>query len=210
MAIYETRVDLAMGDDRLKPQLVMRRAGFDGLPDVRLPDGYGLRCYRDESDGAAWEQIVAAAFERETEAGEFDTRLRQHEAFRPERVLFAVRDEIPVATASAWDSPRWGKETGQVHMVAVLPRHRGQQLGYWVSLAVLHQFRREGRRDAMLSTDDSRLPAVKTYLRLGFVPVLVHENQRQRWAEVFAAIGRPDLTVEFADILRGPVVSPID
>jgi hypothetical protein len=38
----------------------------------------------------------------------------------------------------------------------------------------------------------------------------MHENQRQRWAEVFAAIGRPDLTGEFADILSGPVVSPIE
>lgn len=197
-----------MGNDGFRPQLKLRRGRLDDLPPVQLPAGYGLRCYRDESDGAAWEQIVAAAFERETEAGEFETRMKRHEAFRPERVLFAIHDEMPVATASAWDSPGWGEQTGQVHMVGVAPGHQGKHLGYWVSLAVLHQFHREGRRDAMLSTDDFRLPAVKTYLRLGFVPVLVHENQRQRWAKVFAAIGRPELAAEFAEILNGPVVEP--
>lgn len=193
-----------MSDDRHKPQLVMRREHLDGLPEVQLPDGYTLRCYWD-GDGAAWEQIIAESFGRAVEVGEFDRNIRQRDPFRPERVLFVLHGAEPVATASAWDSPGWGLDTGQLHMVGVKPGHQGKRLGYWVSLGVLHQFRTEGRRSAMLSTDDFRLAAVKIYLALDFEPVLVHETQRQRWADVFGALGGPELVEQFAAILRGPV-----
>ena len=51
----------------------------------------------------------------------------------------------------------------------------------------------EGRTWAVLQTDDFRIPAVKTYLKLGFEPLIVHENQPKRWKDVFSAIGRPEL-----------------
>jgi len=40
-----------------------------------------------------------------------------------------------------------------------------------------------------LETDDYRLPAIKTYLNLGFEPLLVHENQRDRWRNILSALG---------------------
>ena len=81
-------------------------------------------------------------------------------------------------------------------MVAVRPAHRGRRLGYWVCLAALRRMAAEGLHRAVLRTDDFRIPAIRTYLRLGFEPVVVHENQRARWRAVFAAIasfssGRP-------------------
>jgi len=197
-----------MAQNQFKPQLVMARANLHYLPELQLPEGYAVRCYR-EGDGAAWERVVAAAFEREVQTGEFEKSIQQREAFRPERVLFVVWGDVPVATASAWDSPGWGPQTGQLHMVGTKPEHRGKHLGYWVSVAALHQFRKEGRRDVMLSTDDFRLPAIKTYLQMGFEPVLVDENQRRRWRDVFAAIDQPGLSEKFAEILDGPVFKPI-
>lgn len=196
-----------MAQRLLQPQLFMVRANLDDLPELQLPDGYAVRCYR-EGDGAAWERIVGAAFEREVQTGEFESSIKQREAFRPERVLFVVWGDVPVATASAWDSPGWGPQTGQLHMVGTKPEHRGKHLGYWVSVAALHQFRTEGRRDVMLSTDDFRLPAIKTYLRLDFEPVLVHENQPRRWSDVFVALGQPELSEKFAEILDGSIFKP--
>ncbi len=194
-----------MNQEQFRPQLVMRRLDLNRLPDVTLPDGYDLRCYC-EGDGPAWERIIAASFERDVSPGEFQRSILDKPPFRPERVLFVTCGDEPVATASAWDSPGWGPETGQLHMVGVKPEHRGKRLGYWVSLAVLHQFHREGRLHAMLSTDDFRLAAIKTYLALDFEPVLVHDNQRQRWSDAFAALGKPELNDSFAEILTGPVV----
>jgi len=190
--------------ERHKPQLVMKRTDLAGLPEICLPDGYTIRCY-EEGDGPAWEQIIGASFGRQVEPGEFDRNIREREAFRPERVLFVLHGDEAVATASAWDSPGWGAQVGQLHMVGVKPGHQGKRLGHWASLGALHQFRAEGRNCVMLSTDDFRLAAVKIYLALDFVPVLVHENQRQRWADVFTALGMPDQADRFADILRGPV-----
>ena len=64
---------------------------------------------------------------------------------------------------------------------------------------------REGRQRAFLSTDDFRLPAIRTYLKLGFEPYLVHENQRERWRKVLAAIGRAG---EYEACLTAALVPP--
>ncbi len=40
-----------------------------------------------------------------------------------------------------------------------------------------------------LCTDDWRLPAVKTYLNLGFEPEIIHESHPARWKAVFETLG---------------------
>jgi mycothiol synthase len=89
--------------------------------------------------------------------------------------------------------------------VGVVPEHSGKGLGVQINLVALHHMVREGRRQAVLETDDFRLPAIKTYLKLGFQPVLVHENQRERWRSVFARLGRAELSERFRNLLEGPV-----
>ena len=70
-------------------------------------------------------------------------------------------------------------------MVAASPEHRGHQLGYQISLAALHQFVREDVHHAVLQTDDDRLPAIVTYIKLGFSPLLIHVNQAARWERIY-------------------------
>ena len=194
-----------MTEPRLQPQLVMRRPDLHNLPAVHLPDGFHLRLFR-EGDERAWEIIIAESFHRELQPNEFENAIKSRPPFKPERVLFVVSNDVPVATATAWEEPKYGQEAGYLHMVGVRPGHQGKRLGYWVSVAVLHRFVVEGRKKAVLQTDDFRLPAVKTYLALGFEPLLVDENQRQRWPDVFAALGRRDeLVGRFADVLGGPL-----
>jgi mycothiol synthase len=55
---------------------------------------------------------------------------------------------------------------------------------------ILEDFRDRGYRDAVLETDDFRLPAIKVYLRFGFVPVyeVKGEDQRARWSALFQKI----------------------
>jgi mycothiol synthase len=190
--------------DRKTPQLVMMRK-LDDLPEVELPEGYELRSFQP-GDERTWERIIAEAFDRDVPRGQFGTRIADREAFRPERVLFMCHNGEPVATASAWHVEKYGPETGYVHMVGALPGHQGKGLGYQVSLAALHRMAEERLRRAALQTDDFRLAAVKTYLKLGFEPVLVDENQRQRWAEVLRALGLPDAGRRFQQILTGPVM----
>jgi mycothiol synthase len=89
-----------------------------------------------------------------------------------------------VATASARLLPQMYPNAGYVHYVAASPNHAGKKLGYLVSLATLYEFVRLGCTSAVLDTDDFRLPAVKTYLNLGFVPYHTDDTHAERWSTV--------------------------
>ena len=75
-------------------------------------------------------------------------------------------------------------------MVGVDPDTRGLGLSLPIVAAALISLRERGFASAMLSTDDFRIPAIKTYLRLGFEPVMSHESHPERWAAVMEKIGK--------------------
>jgi mycothiol synthase len=162
------------------------RRGPEPLPAFEPPPGVSLRVFEEAWGPAAWERIVNTAFGRDFS---FDGKMRAEPAFRPGRILFLAQEGSPVAVAAAWQRDRWPPGTGYLHYVAVLPGARGQGLGYWVSLAALHQMRREGSARALLETQDERLPAIKTYLKLGFAPDLDgHESYAARWEKILAQL----------------------
>ena len=169
------------------PQLWMIRPHLEELPAVQPPRGYSVRSYRP-GDGEHWERILCEAFQTRPGTLSFEETMRRDPAFRPERIFFAVCGEEPVATASAYYFPCVMPDAGTVHYVAALKAHRGRRLGYWVVLAALHRMRAEGRRRAWLSTDDFRLPAIKTYLRLGYEPLLFCPGMAERWRQVRARL----------------------
>lgn len=171
----------------ISPQLHMIRPDLDGLPDVALPEGYRLQCYR-EGDEIRWEKVIRESFEYEPGKLALDAALRQDAAFQPDRVLFLWQGDEAVATTSAWYNPEMMADAGTVHWVGVVPSHAGRRLGYQIVLCALHKMVSEGRRRAWLSTDDHRLAAIQTYFNLGFEPLLIHENQRERWAKVLSEL----------------------
>ena len=164
------------------PQLLMRRGRLDDLPDLCVPEGFNARHFAD-GDEAAWEHII----ERTLFPMKFDEGIRSADFYKNERVWFICRDEVPVATATAWVYEKQ-PATGYVHMVGALPEWKGHGLGCQVSLAALLQMRADGVKDAVLHTDDHRLPAIKIYLKLGFEPIMEHESHEQRWRDVFSAL----------------------
>ncbi len=172
---------------RMEPQLAMFRGHLAGLPAIQLDDGYGLRHFRP-GDEQAWEAILSASFEKDF-TGTFQQLIGSRAVFREERVKFVTFQGLPVATATAWHDARYGPTVGYLHMVGALPNHRGRRLGMWASVAALQQHVGEGFASALLETDDYRLAAIKVYLKLGFTPLLVHENQRQRWRTVLGSLG---------------------
>ncbi len=189
--------------ERLAPQLVMRRPRLDDLPPVRPPDGFRVRSF-EPGDERHWLAIIGESFARPMGPEAFSQRFGDGQ-FRPERVLFMAGPDGPVATAAAWLVPRWGATVGVLHMVGAVTASRGLGLGHQVSLAAMHQMAAEGRRVAVLQTDDFRLAAIRTYLRLRFQPYLIDDNQRARWRRVLAEVGAaPDDSLR-EDVLAGPV-----
>lgn len=164
-------------------QLFMRRPNLDNLPELPpLPDGYSLREYH-VGDEKPLANLLALTFE---DAAWTSKKVRATFIDAPdvEKMLVIDYEGVPIATASARLLPDAYPNSGYVHYVAADPAHKGQRLGYIVTLAVLHEFRRLGCKDAVLETDDFRLPAIKTYLNLGFVPEHRHETHPQRWTDI--------------------------
>ena len=186
------------------PQLRMLRPDLEGLPEVTLPQGYRIRTYQP-GDDAHWGRILSESFRDRPEGYSFDEMMRGDPAFRPERIFIACCGDEPVGTTSAWHTPATMPDAGVIHWVAVLPGHTGRRLGYWLALSALHRMVADGRRRSYLNTDDFRLPAIKTYLNSGFQPLLVHENQRERWPKVFAELKLPQLSERFREMLEGPI-----
>jgi len=161
----------------------MKRKNLDNLPEVIVPEGFVLRGYRS-GDEAEWNKLVA-----EYCTTPFGEMIKRHRFFSPEAVKFVCIDDKPVATATAWGEEN-DETLGVVHMVAVAPEFRGKALGFVVSNAVLHQLKRKGKTAAALLTDDFRLPAIKTYLKLGFEPVIANEEYKNRWEQVYRRVKR--------------------
>ncbi len=161
------------------PQLRMRFTRFDSLPEGELPPGYAIRAYRP-GDEPAW----AAVLESTGSLGAWD--LARVEALLgaerhaiPEGTFFATCEDVPVAATCMVAGP--GGENPEVGWVGVRPEHQGRRLSYHTCLAVLRHMRTQGVTSTYLLTDDFRVPAIRTYLRLGFEPEMTDASHPDRW-----------------------------
>jgi mycothiol synthase len=171
----------------------MRRPDLSHLPPVVMPAGYRLRTY-EPRDEEAWARVMRTGIGANYTAKRCRADLTQRPQFRPDGLFFAVTDDgEAVGSACAWRESEEEHITGYVHMVCVLPEHRGHRLGYWLSLAVLRRFREWGMREAILDTDEFRHAALRVYFELGFRPLLrPHDpTQPERWRKVAAELGIP-------------------
>jgi len=168
----------------------MQRQTLEGLPDMAVPPGYTIRTSQD-GDGPHWARIIRESFNDVSfDEARFEHDMKGHPAYHRDRIFFVCApDGLPCATASAYRQESYGPDMGYLHYVGVCPPHFGKRLGAVVSLMVLRKFKSEGLKGAVLQTDDFRLAAIRTYLKLGFAPMMVHENQPVRWAAIFAKLG---------------------
>ena len=161
-------------------QLHMVRSSLRGLGKAIPPPGYHLRTY-SKGDEESWAGIMNNSLGEGWDVERCRRELTARPQFRPGGLYFATHKNKPIGTACAWTTAPDESEMGSIHMVGVLPEHRGKKLGYVLCLSVLHFFRENGFQTAQLRTDDFRLPAIKTYLDLGFEPDYMDESHRKRW-----------------------------
>lgn len=165
----------------------MRKRELENVRIIAPPSGYEVRSYQ-LGDEATWADIINASFE-DTKWNLETVRknLIDRPEFDPEGLFFITFQGDPVGTCCAWrliDQPN----VGYVHMLGVMPKHQGKRLGHILVLHVLGYFKEKGFREAILDTDDFRLPAIKTYLSLGFEPVYIDESHRCRWKVIMHKI----------------------
>ncbi|MDG0813351.1 GNAT family N-acetyltransferase [Cohnella rhizosphaerae] len=165
-------------------KLVMTLDTLADLPPLALPEGYSLKSF-ESMDVTAWESIIRISFAREIAFGD---KIGFEAPFHPDKILFIRHQGLAVATAVAWEKEGCGDDCGYLHMVGALPGHSGKRIGYMITLAALHRMREEGKKKAMLETDDFRLAAIRIYTKLGFRPTLLEPEHERRWNAVLARI----------------------
>ncbi len=91
------------------------------------------------------------------------------------------------------------KETGvgDMHMVGIKTEFRGRGLAKYLNLVTQKKLAAEGAKYVMLTTDECRKGAVKSYLNGGFLPVEYDEGMEERWRAVLREYGIPQI-----DMLR--------
>jgi mycothiol synthase len=174
-----------------KPQLQMLwpEALLTTPPEPHLSPGYELRIFDPLTDLEAYLSLM-----HEAGFAEFTTERVEGCLNRVLPDGFYVVDHTPtqelVATAMAGHGPGplhpYGGELG---WVAARTGHAGKGLGAAVCAAVVRRFISAGYKRIYLLTDDFRLPALKVYLKLGFVPFLFAEGLEARWQVICDRLG---------------------
>ncbi len=77
---------------------------------------------------------------------------------------------------------------GYIHMVACKPEYRGMGVGTRLNTEAVRTLFRAGMKTAYLTTDDFRIPAIKSYLRAGFYPDIKDDEHKARWDAVMETI----------------------
>lgn len=157
-------------------------------PSVALPPEYELRLFRD-SDEPAHLALMKRIQLGTWENGEM---LQRRPTILPGGFFVVIHKASGklVATAMAHHRPTaLHPEGGEVGWVGADPDHAGKGLGTAVVAAAVNRLIRAGYDHVYLSTDDFRLPAIKTYLKLGFEPMMYKDDMPGRWEAVKQTLG---------------------
>ena len=172
----------------MRPQLRLHRALEHPLPPQGpLPPGFSLRPYAP-GDEAAWARLL----HENRELGDWDeARVREMLARDDPKVLaegtfFITRNGELVATACTvrHRSDRPDRELLEIGWVGVARSARGRRLAYILSRHLLAYWQARAVGDVYILTDDWRLAAIVTYLRLGFRPEITHPSHVERWRKL--------------------------
>jgi mycothiol synthase len=121
-------------------------------------------------------------------------------------VIFHTGSNVLVASAGAVHNPNPGRYYfpfgGELGELIVHPEHRRRGLGSTASALVVRRLLAAGYESIRVGVQGFRLAAIKTYLRLGFVPFLHHEDLFVRWQRICGQIGWPYTPDEWPKTLR--------
>lgn len=168
-----------------RPQLVMRWTN-DGSPSEGfvLPQGVALETFAQRASALDdWLDIVKHGLtaQREDEAF-YHKCMTEVPFYREDQCWFLVLDGQAAATITVICDPE--KKEGYIHMVACKPEYRGRRLGSLLNAIALDVLKQQQMQTAYLTTDDWRIPAIRSYLRAGFVPDCTAADMQERWDEI--------------------------
>jgi mycothiol synthase len=157
---------------------------FTDMPTARPVNGYAFRTYRP-GDEEGWLDTLATGEFGPWDRPRLDRLLAGERAPLPrEGVVFATSHDVPVGVANLFLYEQAGRPYSELGWVVVRPEHRGRGLAYEVCRRLLHFAKTLQHHYTYLTTQDFRVGAIKTYLRLGFEPELTEPDHWARWNEL--------------------------
>ena len=157
--------------------------------EVALPEGFSFRRFDGSAaDIDAWLEIVQHGLtDGKGDRTVFRKIMEEYPGYDPEGICFIEKNGVPCATASVFCD--FTKRHGYVHMVCAAPSARGCGIGTALARLAVNELLERGMETAHLTTDDFRLPAIRTYLEAGFVPQRSgSEDFPARWDAVLAQL----------------------
>lgn len=161
------------------------------LPPLALPAGITVQSLPEIPDGlGVWRDVIrymSKNFDTDTSGDYYDRSMLQQANYDENMCYIFFVDGAPAATITVICDN--AAKAGRVHMVACKPDFRGHGLGHLMMAKAVTELKERGMETGALVTDDWRIPAIKTYLKAGFVPDLDSEpDYKERWDAIFAVI----------------------
>ena len=171
-------------------QMILSSEKLNVRPSVNLPAGYAIRAYQPGDETRFYKLMELAGWP------DWDQAKLKPWLYRilPEGWYMVTdpKDGEIVATAMATHDPTWVVPfCGEIGWVATHPAHTGQGIGTAVVAAVTTRFIEIGYRQIHLFTEHWRLPAIKIYLKLGYVPLVDADEVKSLWQHIFQKLTWP-------------------
>jgi len=171
-------------------QLKMRRESAPIAPRP-LPCGYTFATFGgSEEEIDDWLRACVGIVGEDAKREVFESSIRSNKGVDPAADVWFILD--PTGKRVATITPcRREDGSGLVHMVGALPESRGIGLGHALIEKACALLEERGHERAYLTTDEHRLPAVKTYLDAGFRPVIYPDpesDMNERWDAVLKTL----------------------
>ena len=165
--------------------MILANAAAEQIPAVLPPPGYDLRPYRPGDEAGILRVLEAAGFD-DWNPPRLTEYLQAPERAAGTHVVTCNETHVALTFASQ-ETPV--PRVGRLDYVAADPDHQGRGLGKAVCAAVIRYLLDRDYPSVVLSTDDWRRPAIKTYLRLGFRPKMIREDMPERWRVILEELG---------------------
>ena len=156
------------------------------LPDMPDFGDFTVRSFDgSDSDIEKWLDTVQYGLtEKREDADFFASCMLSHRNIEYDKIFIAEKDGDAAATLTVICD--YINKEGYIHMVACKPQYRGRGLGNALCVLSVRTLMLAGMETAYLTTDDFRIPAIKSYLRAGFFPDLSTEDFKSRWKKIFS------------------------
>ncbi|MGJ3241212.1 MAG: GNAT family N-acetyltransferase [Anaerolineae bacterium] len=159
-------------------------------PPITVPQGYHIRHYQagDERTFYALMHAVGWTQWNDTLLVKWMDRILPGSWFM---VIHTETEQLVASALCAHSHTDYHPMGGEIGWIATHPDHRGQGLGTLVTGSVTRRLIDMGYQHIHLYTEDFRLPAIKIYLSLGYVPFLYLPEMTDRWRAVCDALAYP-------------------